>query len=343
MSYDLFLWPVDHAMTWADAAVELRRLDAGGFLRVGHDGRLDPFLRALRARYPGIGGGPDGPPVEVNVHRRHIFLAIGWGEVAAMVPVISELAWGSGLTVVDPQREVVGLPAPLADAPLGAEGLDDHVRMAEKMISAVISGAMTGGGVGPRATERAITGRLRSMGAKAMSPLGFEITADIEDEVMAHPDRVPARLQTAAWRDELVAAVGGTNVGDRHRALITLGGWGADPRVAAALRPLLASEDVMEAGMAATGLARQGDLTDFPAVFDLAHRFSPVEGGSADAMLLPLRAALDLAEQAGPEIVAGARTRAREWRGTPKRGRQRWDGQADAVLDELLGDPEDEA
>lgn len=343
MSYDLVLWPLDRAMTWAAAAAELHRLDDGRLLRVGHDARLDPFLRALRTRYPGIGRYQAGPPVELDVHRRHIFLAIGWGEVEAMVPVISELAWGTGLAVVDPQREVIGLPAPLAGAPLGPEGLGDHVRKADQMLSAVISGAMTGGDVGPRATERAIARQLRSIGAKTISPLGFEITADIEDETMAHPDRVPVRLQTVVWRDELIAALRGTNVGNRHRALVTLGGWDPDPRVAAALRPLLASDDVMEAGMAAAGLARQGDLTDFPAVLDLVRRFSPVEGGSADAMLLPLRAALVLAEQGGPEIVAGVRTRARAWRGTPKRERRRWDGQADAALDELLREDTREA
>jgi len=336
MSYDLYLLPLDRALTWGEASAELDRLDAGRRLRLGHDGRLDPFLGALRARYPGIGRGPDGPPVELDVHHRHVFLAIGWGEVEAMVPVISELAFHAGLTVVDPQREVVGPPSPIADLPLGPEGLDEHVRMANEMLSAVVSGALVGGSGGSDATRRAMSEQLRSLGATAMSPLGFEITPAVEAEVFTHPDRVPMSLQGAAWRDELVASLTGAHVGHRHRALGTLGGWGSDPVVAAALRLLLASEDVTEAGMACAGLARQGDLTDLPAVLDVVHRFSPEEGGSADAMLMPLRAALDLARPAGPAIVAGVQARARGWRGTPTRRRAAWEGDVEALLDGLL-------
>lgn len=169
-----------------------------------------------------------------------------------------------------------------------------------------------------------------------MSPLGFEITPDIEDEALAHPDRVPASLQTAAWRDELVSALAGTNPGSRHRALATLQGWGIDPAVAPALRPLLASEDVLEAGLAAGGLAQQGDITDLPAILDIVRRFSPVEGGSAGAMLMPLGAALELARLAGPEVVAGVKARARGWRGAPSRHRPQWEGDTGAALDELL-------
>lgn len=335
MSFDLYLWPADRAMTWEEASAELDRMDSGWRLGLGHDRRLDPFLRALRARYPGIGRGPLGPPVELNVHRRHVFLSIGWSEVEAMVPVISGLAWGTGLAVVDPQREVVGLPAPMADAPLGAEGLDGHVRRAEQMLGAIIAGAMSGGGFGDAAAERAIAEQLRAIGAKAMSPLGFEVTPDLAEEVRARPDRVPASLQTAAWRDELVASLRGTDVGARHRALLTIGGWDRDPVVAAALRPLLTSEDVMEAGLAATALARQADVTDLPAVMDLVHRFSPAEGGSAEAMLMPLHAALELSGLASPEIVAGVKARARGWRGPAPRTRPLEDS-ADSALDALL-------
>jgi hypothetical protein len=171
-----------------------------------------------------------------------------------------------------------------------------------------------------------------------VSPLGFKITPDVGDEVFAHPDRVPASLQTAAWRDELIAMLARSDVGRRHRALATLAAWSPDPLVATALRPLLASDDVFEAGSAAAGLARQGDLTDLPAVLDLAYRFSPADGGSADAMLLPLRAALELVAQAGPEMTAAVKSRAREWRGAAPTHRHQWGGDIDALLDELLAD-----
>jgi len=101
---------------------------------------------------------------------------------------------------------------------------------------------------------------------------------------------------------------------------------------------VLASEDVFEAGQAAGGLARQGDITDLPAVLDLVHRMSPADGGSAEAMLLPLRAALALATPAGPMVVDGVRARARTWRGAPPVRRQAWEREFDRELEELLGD-----
>ena len=75
--------------------------------------------------------------------------------------------------------------------------------------------------------------------------------------------------------------------------------------MATALRPLLASDDVFAASRAAAGLARQRDITDLPALLDLVYRLSPAGGGTAGSMLEPLRATLDLAVLAGPEIVEG--------------------------------------
>jgi hypothetical protein len=171
------------------------------------------------------------------------------------------------------------------------------------------------------------------------SPLGFEITPDIEAEAFADPARVPQSLQTPEWRDELLAGLRSPKSPERHRALLTLGGWDPDDAVARALRPLLASDDIAEAGLAAKALARQGDITDLPAVLDLVHRCSPDDGGTAEAMLLPVAAALTLAAGEGPMVVTGVKDRARRWRGMPRaRRRTTWDGEADAALDALLAD-----
>lgn len=172
-----------------------------------------------------------------------------------------------------------------------------------------------------------------------LSPLGFEITPDVEADVMADPARVPASLQVPEWRDELLVGLRAPNAPERHRALMTLGGWDPDDAVARALRPLLASDDIAEAGLAARALARQGDITDLPALLDLAHRCSPDDGGTAEAMLQPLSAALDLAATEGPMVVAGVKDRARRWRGMPPaRRRTTWDGEAEAALDALIAD-----
>ena len=96
------------------------------------------------------------------------------------------------------------------------------------------------------------------------SPLGFEITPDIEAEVAADPTRLPAKLQTPDRKAELLNDLTSHASGTRHQAIGQLAAWDPDPEVAAALRPMLISDDVFEASQAATGLARQGDITDFP-------------------------------------------------------------------------------
>ena len=194
-------------------------------------------------------------------------------------------------------------------------------------------------GTDDKLAPKPISAQLRAIGATRMSPLGFEITAEVEAEVVADPLRVPRSLQTPAWRDDLVAGLASGKVGERHKALVTLGGWDQDDAVAAALCPLVDSDDVAEVGLACTALARQGDITDLPAILAATQRLSPADGGTVEAMLDPLRGSLLLAAQAGrPEIVAGVKARAREWRGTPRSRRHDWQAPAEAALDELLAD-----
>ena len=173
-------------------------------------------------------------------------------------------------------------------------------------------------------------------GFRVMSPLGFEITPDIEAEVKADPGRMPTSLQTPERRAELIEALVSGLVGERHKALGQLAAWDPDKAVAAALRTMLRSDDIFEASRAATGLARQRDITDLPAVLHLVHELSPDEGGSGEAMIEPLRAALALAALAGDEIVEGVKGRARGWRGDPKYRRQSWEKVLDEELDGLL-------
>jgi hypothetical protein len=186
--------------------------------------------------------------------------------------------------------------------------------------------ALTGGGAD----------RLADAGFHQQSALGFEITRDLRSEYLADPTRMPTSLQTAERKAAFLSELAAARVGDRHGALLRLSGWDPDPEVAAALRPLLESDDVFEAGQAALGLARQADLTDLPAVMRLLHTVSPADGGTTEAMIAPLKAALALAALANPGIVEGVKVRAREWRGTAKVRRQSWETQLDAELDALL-------
>ena len=78
------------------------------------------------------------------------------------------------------------------------------------------------------------------------------------------------------------------------------------------------------------------DITDLPALLDLVYRLSPADGGTAGSMLEPLRATLDLAVLAGPEIVEGVRSRARAWRAAGSAARRSWERDQDSQLDALL-------
>src|SRR3954452_18765380 len=153
----LTVFPVDRSLTFEEAAVEVERA-SGWRLGFGHDRRLDPFLTALERRFPGIRGpGPDGPAVELTVTRGTVVFGLGWSIVEEFAPVICDIAYGLGLAVWDPQRHAVGLPAPFGDAPLGPEGLSDHVGTANATLGAIVSGSLTGGPVGAEATQRGIS------------------------------------------------------------------------------------------------------------------------------------------------------------------------------------------
>jgi hypothetical protein len=182
------------------------------------------------------------------------------------------------------------------------------------------------------------TDRLVDAGFHQMSALGFEITRELREEYLADPTRMPTSLQTAERKAQFLAELAAGRVGTRHAALLRLSGWDPDPEVAVALRPLLESEDVFEAGQAALGLARQADVTDLPAVMRLLYRVSPADGGTTEAMIPPLRSALTLASLANDDIVDGVKVRAREWRGEGKVRRQSWETQLDAEVDALLAE-----
>jgi hypothetical protein len=346
VTFDLIVWPVDRALTLEEARAEVGRL--GGYLSFGrgHDRRLDPFIAAMEKRYPGLrGGGALPPPFEFDVHRRQIVMGIPWTMVESVVPDVADVAWTTGLAVYDPQRQVVGLPPSFADAPMTSDGLEQHARAAAEALTSVEGASSPGsagapaGGLGVMAkARRAITGQPSTAGLRQVSPLGYEVTPEVEAEFQADPLRMPSSLQTPELKRQLIADMTSTSPGARHAALGQLAGWDPDPEVATALRAVLVSEDVFEAGLAAGGLARQGDITDLPGVLDLVHRMSPADGGSAEAMLLPLRAALELAALGGPMAVDGVRARARTWRGEPQARRQSWEREFDRELDELLGD-----
>ena len=184
--------------------------------------------------------------------------------------------------------------------------------------------------------SESVSNEVRASGFTIRSPLGFDITPDIEAEVAADPARLPSKLQTPERKAEMLNDLSSRTSGTRHQAIGQLAAWDPDPEVASALRLMLVSDDVFEASQAATGLARQGDITDFPALLDLVRRMSPDDGGTFEAMLLVLPPALDLARQAGPVAFEGLKQRARQWRGDLSPRAQPWHAEAYRAIDALL-------
>jgi hypothetical protein len=335
VSYDLYAWPVDRPMSADQARVEIQERMGKWPLGLGRDKRLAPFVEAMQRRYPGIGSPLVEVPMEFDVHRDWVFMALPWSYVAGLIETIAPLAFEHGLALHDPQRDEVALPAPFGAAPLGIEGVDVHERTAEQAFDRILQGAA----VGPDGNPVTASNELASeAGFKIMSPLGFEITPDVEDEVKANPLRVPTALQTADRRAELIAQLDTERSGEQQQALVMLGGWDPDPDVRAALRARLDVNDVYVVGFACAALARQGNPADLPGLLEAVHRMSPADGASLDSMVLPLTATLDLATRIGPEAVDEVRSKARAWRRPPEGHAPRPRGLLDEELDRLLGD-----
>ena len=347
MTYDLVVWPVDRALSLDEALSEVERVSHGVAIGLGHDRRLDRFIGEMEKRYPGIlGQAAEPPPCEFDVHRRHVFIGISWSDVEELVAVVAEAAWRTGTAVYDPQRETVGLPAPFAPAPLTVDGVEPHVRRADEAFAAIGRGAARADGGDDDEVQRAIAEELGAAGFVTTGPLGVDATPQVVPDaaedvpaVAADQNRVPAALQTPELRDQLIAALGSPDAGTRHAAVTQLAGWDHDPEVAAALRPVLALDDVYAACLAATGLARQGDVTDLPAMVSLVYRMSPADGGTLESMLSALPPALDLAAVAGPVALDGLKARARLWRGDPSGREHPWELDARTRMDELLDRP----
>jgi hypothetical protein len=335
VSYDLYAWPVDRPMSADEARVEIEGRLGKWPLGLGRDKRLSPFVKAMEHRFPGLGTPVASVPMEFDVHRSWVFMALPWSYVAGLVEAIAPIAFEAGLALYDPQRDEVALPAPFGAAPLGTAGITEHERLAEEAFDLIRQGAAVGPDGEPMAASNDLA---RDAGFKIMSPLGFEITPDIEDEVKANPLRVPAALQSADHKAELIAQLDTERSGEQQQALVMLGGWDPDPDVRAALRARLDANDVYVVGFACAALARQGNPTDLPGLLDAVYRMSPADGGSLDSMLMPLTAALDVAERVGPEAVEEVRSKARAWRRPPEGHAQRPRGLLDEELDRLLGD-----
>lgn len=321
MSYDLVAWPVRSPMSVEQAIAQIQDRASRWAIGIGRDERVKAFVAAMDDTFPGVGSMASPIPMEFDVHRDWVHMALPWSMVGELVRAIAPIAFNAGLALYDPQREEVALPPPFGAAPLGVKGIDEREQMAATAMNAIISGLDVPAGMPPMA---GIGQSVRDAGFTMQSPLGFTITQDTEAEVVGDPIRVPTSLQTDERKRHLLDALDDAHASRRFAALQMLGGWGPDRDVANALRRLLESEDATTVGLAAAALAHQRDPADLPLLLDHLYRMSPADGASIESMLLPLSASFELARVIGAEATQNVEAKAREWARAPNGSRRQW-------------------
>jgi hypothetical protein len=121
--YELIVLPVDQPMTADEAAAEVERLSGGFQIGMRRDHRLDAFEARMEESWPGLKGHEWERPFEFDAMRHHVFIGIPFESAETVAKVVAEAAWSTGVAVFDPKRHLVGLPAPMADAPLPVDGI----------------------------------------------------------------------------------------------------------------------------------------------------------------------------------------------------------------------------
>jgi hypothetical protein len=121
--YELIVFPVDQPMTADEAAAAIEHMAGGLQIDPRRDHRLDAFEARMEEAWPGLKAREWDRPFEFDAMRHHVFIAIPRASAEEVAKVVVEAAWSTGVAVFDPERHLVGLPAPMADAPLSTAGI----------------------------------------------------------------------------------------------------------------------------------------------------------------------------------------------------------------------------
>jgi hypothetical protein len=315
MSFDLYVFPVDKAMSDRAASRHVMRLQ---------DADLDPdappgaelagFLADFRARYPDLHAldedsiEADQIPVLVDAYSSHAFLSIWWSAVAEVAAFALELTERHGLALFDPQAEVVHLPPALG--PRRPTDWDAAQAEGQAMIDVFTDVMETTPLTGdPKADIAASMRRMVASGMRMTDICGNELTVDNVGEVFDRPPRLPAQLQTPKHRARLFADLGAANPMKRSGAVLRASAWDPDPEITAALRRILADDpDHGVRSMAALGLGTMRDLESFPQILGLVRELAERGDWHAlDDALSAARAMTDLAPLVDGPAVADAR------------------------------------
>jgi hypothetical protein len=120
----MIVFPVDTPLTADEAAAAIEKLAGGWQIGMRRDHRLDAFEARIEEAFPGILKADEAHrPFEFDAMRHHVFVGIPSESAEMVATVVAEAAWSTGVAVFDPDRHLVGLPSPMADAPLDVTGL----------------------------------------------------------------------------------------------------------------------------------------------------------------------------------------------------------------------------
>ena len=122
--YELIVFPVEGPLTADEAAAAIEKLAGGWQIGMRRDHRLDAFEARIEEAFPGILKADEAHrPFEFDAMRHHVFVGIPWPSAEMVATIVAEAAWSTGVAVFDPDRHLVGLPSPMADAPLDVTGI----------------------------------------------------------------------------------------------------------------------------------------------------------------------------------------------------------------------------
>ena len=110
MSYDLYAWPVDRAMTDEEAMADIEQRASRWKLSLRSDRRIDAFEKAMRSRFRGIGTARSEYPMEFDVGADHVHMTLPRSMVEELRAAIAPFAFEAGLALFEPQRGLVALP-----------------------------------------------------------------------------------------------------------------------------------------------------------------------------------------------------------------------------------------
>jgi hypothetical protein len=282
--------------------------------------RLEPFVAAIRQRFPWVASASE-PPSDDNEFEfvaagSYVFVGIPWVNAERVGKQIHNLAHVHELAVFDAQRSSVALPPRL-----GGKHRDWQASPAEVAAFHTLVNALDGAiGDSHRTNETDIAdflGGLIDRGVRVQNRLGDDLGPEDIKRGLEDAGALPRRLQTPDRKAAALAAIGSEPSPRRSDAIMELAGWEPDPDIRLALRDVIKSTDPLERAAALSGLVRQGAVEALDDVLGIVQR--DARSGDSAALFISSRAAIRLAESLGPSAERRVQELIDAWAGPSAR------------------------